>query len=56
MPLVQDVPGREAEPGLEERHDSAGAEKEAEDEPDRSHDPPATQDGSRVHRGTLVEG
>ena len=53
---MQDIPRREAEPRLEEREDPAGTEKEAGDEPDRSCGPPATQDGSRVHRRTLARG
>ena len=54
-PLVQHVPRRQAEARLEERDDAAGAEEQAGDEPDRTRGPPATQDGSRVHRRTLVE-
>ena len=48
-PLVEDVPRRQAEARLEEGEDPAGAEEEAGDEPDRARDPPAAQDGSRVH-------
>ena len=54
--LVQHVPRRQAEARLEERDDAAGAEEEAGDEPDRTRGAPATQDGSRVHRRTLVDG
>ena len=55
-PLVRHVPRRQPKARLEERNDAAGAEEEAGDEPDRTRGTPATQDGSRVHRRTLVEG
>jgi hypothetical protein len=56
-PLVEHVPRRQAELRLEEREDPERTENETRDEPDRTHDPPATQAGRRVHdRTVLVEG
>ncbi len=48
--LVEHVPGREAELGLEEEHDSERKENKADDERGRTDDDRAANEGRCVHR------